>query len=403
MSASPPMAARLCLQPAGRHRVGRRRRHAQSHRHHRRWATNPTASSSTAKAASLRPQHLDRQHLGDRRGHSQEIKRLSASVRPGRSPNRPTAKPSSSLTPSPASFPNAPLPCPKSPSSTRNGPWWWTDRPWSKAANLLQGVAWHPSGEFALITLLRTKNLVPMTRINHGWTISNGLGMLWRDGTIDQVLLDQNDLYFPDPSDVCLTPDGRYALVTSSSTDRVAVVDVDKLGPAQNATPHERQRVIPNHLGKSASSSSPTSPRQPVPKGITCSADGARATWPTCWTTRSRSSTSDPSPPPAASIWAGRPNSHPPPRRETVPQREHHLSPPVLLQHLPSGRAHRQHRLRHRRRWHRHGPDRQSHACAASTTWPPTNGSASTPASSASAARAWPSSSPASTPSLRTN
>jgi hypothetical protein len=47
-----------------------------------------------------------------------------------------------------------------------------------------------------------------MTRINRGWTISNGLGVLWRDGTIDQVLLDQNHLYFPDPSDVCITPDG---------------------------------------------------------------------------------------------------------------------------------------------------------------------------------------------------
>ena len=78
------------------------------------------------------------------------------------------------------------------------------------AANLLQGVAWHPSGEYALITLLRTKNLVPMTRINHGWTISNGLGILWRDGTVDQVLLDQNHLCFPDPTDVVHHP-GRPA------------------------------------------------------------------------------------------------------------------------------------------------------------------------------------------------
>ena len=31
-------------------------------------------------------------------------------------------------------------------------------------ANLMQGIAWHPTGEYALITLNRTKNLVPMTR-----------------------------------------------------------------------------------------------------------------------------------------------------------------------------------------------------------------------------------------------
>lgn len=152
------------------------------------------------------------------------------------------------------------------------------DRLVVKAANLLQGVAWHPSGEFALITLLRTKNLVPMTRINRGWTISNGLGVLWRDGTIDQVLLDQNHLYFPDPSDVCITPDGKYALVTSSSTDRVAVVDTQKLvNLLKSASPHERERIIPNHLGKSDEFVIAYIPTQTCPKGITCSADSSTA------------------------------------------------------------------------------------------------------------------------------
>jgi YVTN family beta-propeller protein len=157
-----------------------------------------------------------------------------------------------------------------------------TDRPLMKAANLLQGVAWHPSGDFALITLLRTKNLVPMTRINRGWTISNGLGVLWRDGSTDQVLLDQNHLYFPDPSDVCFTPDGQHALVTSSSTDRVAVVDVAKLvALLRSATPHERERVIPNHLGKSSDFVVAHIPTPTCPKGITCAPDG-RTAYVTC-------------------------------------------------------------------------------------------------------------------------
>jgi YVTN family beta-propeller protein len=152
------------------------------------------------------------------------------------------------------------------------------DRLVVKAANLLQGVAWDPSGDFAVITLLRTKNLVPMTRINHGWTISNGLGVLWRDGTIDQVLLDQNDLCFPDPSAVCITPDGKYALVTSSSTDRVAVVDLHKLiAMLRAASPQERERVIPNHLGKSSEFVVAFISTQACPKGIKCSADGSTA------------------------------------------------------------------------------------------------------------------------------
>lgn len=146
------------------------------------------------------------------------------------------------------------------------------------AANLLQGIAWHPGGEFALMTLLRTKNLVPMTRINHGWTVSNGLGIVWRDGTVDQVLLDSNNLCFPDPTDVCITPDGKYALVTSSSTDRVAVVEIARLiALLKGASPKERQHVIPNHTGKPAEFVVKTISTGVTPRGIACSSDGKAA------------------------------------------------------------------------------------------------------------------------------
>lgn len=152
------------------------------------------------------------------------------------------------------------------------------DRITVPAANLLQGVAWHPSGQYALFTQLRTKNLVPMTRINHGWTITNGLGLLWADGRVDQVLLDFNDVCFPDPSDVTITPDGKHALVTSSSTDRVAVVDLGKLvALLESATPEERTRVIPNHTGKPTEYVVALIPVGTSPKGITCSADGKSA------------------------------------------------------------------------------------------------------------------------------
>ena len=96
-------------------------------------------------------------------------------------------------------------------------------------ANLLLGVAWHPSGEFALATLNRTKNLVPMTRILQGWTITNGLAVLWKDGRVDQVLLDEPQRYFADVTDVAITPDGRTAVATSAGTDQVAVLDVERL------------------------------------------------------------------------------------------------------------------------------------------------------------------------------
>jgi len=145
-------------------------------------------------------------------------------------------------------------------------------------SNLLQGIAWHPSGDYALVTLNRTKNLVPMTRLLQGWTITNGIGIVWRDGRVDQVLLDRPDLAFPDVADVAMTPDGRYALITSSGSDRVAVVDLDRLvAMLEEASPETRETAIPNHLGKSAEFVTAFVDTQTSPRGLTVAADGETA------------------------------------------------------------------------------------------------------------------------------
>jgi YVTN family beta-propeller protein len=145
-------------------------------------------------------------------------------------------------------------------------------------ANLVQGVDWHPSGRFALVTMNRTKNLVPMTRLLQGWTITNGLGIAWRDGRTDQVLLDEPGMCFPDAADVAITPDGRLALVTSSGSDRVAVVDVAKLEAIlEVASPHERRHVLPNHLGKPTEFVVKHIPTRNSPRGIVIAPDGAPA------------------------------------------------------------------------------------------------------------------------------
>ena len=142
-------------------------------------------------------------------------------------------------------------------------------------ANLLQGVDWHPNGEYAVFTLLRTKNLVPMTRVRRGWVITNGLGILWADGTVDQFLLDVPDVCFPDPADVAVTPDGRYALVTSSTGDRIAVVDLAKVtGMLKSADEHERRHVIPNHLGKPTEYLVKFIETARSPRGVTCHPGG---------------------------------------------------------------------------------------------------------------------------------
>ncbi len=152
------------------------------------------------------------------------------------------------------------------------------DRVVLPGANLLQGVAWHPSGAFALVTLNRTKNLVPMTRLLQGWTITNGLGIIWKDGRVDQVLLDEPNMCFPDPADVAITPDGRYALVTSSGSNRVAVVDVRKLiSMLEEASDYEHEHVFPNHLGKPTEFVVAHIPVEYSPRGVLVNGDGRTA------------------------------------------------------------------------------------------------------------------------------
>lgn len=146
------------------------------------------------------------------------------------------------------------------------------------AANLLQGINWHPSGRFALITLNRTKNLVPMTRLLQGWTITNGLGIVWKDGRVDQVLLDEPGMSFPDPADIAITPDGRLALVTSSGSNRIAVVDVPKLiSMLEAASLNEREHVFPNHLGKPTEFVITHIPASRSPRGVLITPDGKTA------------------------------------------------------------------------------------------------------------------------------
>jgi cytochrome c peroxidase len=111
-----------------------------------------------------------------------------------------------------------------------------------------------------------------------GWTITNGLGIIWRNGRVDQVLLDETDMAFPDPADVAFTPDGRMALVTSSGSNRVAVVDVEQLLTVlEEAGEYGRENVLPNHLGKPTEFIRTHIPTEHSPRGIVVDPSGRLA------------------------------------------------------------------------------------------------------------------------------
>jgi YVTN family beta-propeller protein len=141
-------------------------------------------------------------------------------------------------------------------------------------ANLVQGIGFAPDDRFALVTLIRTKNLVPMTRNVQGWIMTNGLGILWQDGRVDQVLLDEVNDFFADPTDIVFTSDGRYVFVTGGGVQEVAVIEVAKLvAIVESATERDRAEVIPNHLGMSTEFVVARIPVGQSPRGMAISPD----------------------------------------------------------------------------------------------------------------------------------
>jgi YVTN family beta-propeller protein len=142
-------------------------------------------------------------------------------------------------------------------------------------SNLVQGIDFSPDGEFALVTLLRTKNLIPITRVIQGWMITNGIGILWKDGRVDQLLLDETDYYFADPTDLVITPDGKYAYVSAGGIDAVAAIDLEKMKKIlQDANENQRQKVLPNHLGISTEYVVKRIAVGRSPRGLAVSGDG---------------------------------------------------------------------------------------------------------------------------------
>jgi YVTN family beta-propeller protein len=150
-----------------------------------------------------------------------------------------------------------------------------SDRVMIPQANLLQGVDVAPGGDFALVTLIRTKNLVPMTRVLQGWVMTNGIGVMWRDGRVDQLLLDEPDNYFSDPTDVVITPDGRLAFVSGGGVDEVAVVDIRRMRAVlEAASDEDRRELLPNHLGVTTEFVERRIPVGKSPRGLAVSPDG---------------------------------------------------------------------------------------------------------------------------------
>ncbi len=99
-----------------------------------------------------------------------------------------------------------------------------------QGAHLLEGIVILPEGDLAVVSLVRPKNLVPIIQVAQGWVVTNGMGIVdLKTGTTYELLLDEANRYFADPSDVVVSPDGRHLFVAHSGVDVISVVDLGEL------------------------------------------------------------------------------------------------------------------------------------------------------------------------------
>jgi YVTN family beta-propeller protein len=152
-----------------------------------------------------------------------------------------------------------------------------TERKEIHSAHIMENISFTPSGDLAIFTLIRPKNLVPSTQIEKGWMITEGIGIIetGENGKIAQLLLDEPNRYFPDPYDVVISPDGKKAFVSHAGVDYISVLDVDALRKIISESTQEQLALYANHLGMSSRFVIDRIETGPNPKGLAVSPDGS--------------------------------------------------------------------------------------------------------------------------------
>ena len=145
-----------------------------------------------------------------------------------------------------------------------------------KSAYMMENVAFTPSGDLALVTLIRPKNLIPSIQVDRGWMMTHGIGIIEQKpgGRTVQLLLDEPNAYYPDPFDIVITPDGKKAFVSSSGVDIVSVIDMDSIRTILNETPENVLATYSNTLGISGRFVIKRIHTGANPKGMAVSPDG---------------------------------------------------------------------------------------------------------------------------------
>ena len=147
-----------------------------------------------------------------------------------------------------------------------------------ESAYMMENVSFTPSGDLAMMTLIRPKNLITSLQVERGWMMNHGIGIVEQkeEGRIAQLLLDEPNAYYSDPFDIVITPDGKKAFVSSSGVNVISVISIDSIRSILKDSSPKMLKNISNNLGISSRFVLKRIPTGANPKGLALSPDGKR-------------------------------------------------------------------------------------------------------------------------------
>lgn len=142
-------------------------------------------------------------------------------------------------------------------------------------SHIMEKAVYTPSGDMAFTTLVRPKNLVPAVQVENGWMMTFAIGIIIpKTGEMIQLPLDDPNLYYADPYDIRITPDGKRAFISHSGNDYITAVDVDAIRTIVERVQTGELMTPENDLLLSESYVLKRIPTGSNPKGMVISADG---------------------------------------------------------------------------------------------------------------------------------
>jgi YVTN family beta-propeller protein len=153
-----------------------------------------------------------------------------------------------------------------------------SDRKIFKNAHIMENLAFTPSGDLTIVSLIRPKNLIPSIQVERGWIMTYGIGIIdhRNNERMVQLLVDEYNQYYSDPFDIVISPNGKKAFMSHSGVNKISVLNLDSIRSILNNSTEKQLESYANYIGLSHKFVTARINTGANPKGMVLSSDGKK-------------------------------------------------------------------------------------------------------------------------------